>query len=110
METICMKCQKLFSGKNKKNISRCYLLKILPSMKIKICKKQLSKNYVKNNNNSNKNKDRPKSLHYQLGLQCINLRRQLHEMSNPQILSSGKNKKKYPQFVICYISQESDKG
>ena len=30
METICMKCQNLFSGKNKKNISKCRLLKILP--------------------------------------------------------------------------------
>ena len=30
METICMKCQILFSGKNKKNISKCRLLKILP--------------------------------------------------------------------------------
>ena len=29
-ETICMKCQMLFSGKNKKNISKCHLLKILP--------------------------------------------------------------------------------
>ena len=29
-ETICMKCQILFSGKNKKNISKCRLLKILP--------------------------------------------------------------------------------
>ena len=27
---ICMKCQILFSGKNKKNISKCCLLKILP--------------------------------------------------------------------------------
>ena len=25
-ETICMKCQILFSGKNKKNISKCHLL------------------------------------------------------------------------------------
>ena len=31
-ETICMECQILFSGKNKKNISKCRLLKILPSM------------------------------------------------------------------------------
>ena len=29
-ETICMKCQILFSGKNKKNISKWCLLKILP--------------------------------------------------------------------------------
>ena len=29
-ETICMKYQILFSGKNKKNISKCRLLKILP--------------------------------------------------------------------------------
>ena len=29
-ETICMKCQILFSEKNKKNISKCCLLKILP--------------------------------------------------------------------------------
>ena len=29
-ETICMQCQILFSGKNKKNISKCRLLKILP--------------------------------------------------------------------------------
>ena len=29
METVCMKCQILFYGKNKKNISKC-LLKILP--------------------------------------------------------------------------------
>ena len=28
--SICMKCQILFSGKNKKNISKCRLLKILP--------------------------------------------------------------------------------
>ena len=27
-----MKCQSLFSGKNKKNISKCHLLKVLPSM------------------------------------------------------------------------------
>ena len=31
METICMKCQNMFSGKNnKKNISKCRLLKFLP--------------------------------------------------------------------------------
>ena len=30
LETICMKCQILFSWKNKKNISKCRLLKILP--------------------------------------------------------------------------------
>ena len=27
LETICMKCQILFSGKNRKNISKCCLLK-----------------------------------------------------------------------------------
>ena len=32
-ETICMKCQSLFSGTNKKNISKCHLLKILLSIK-----------------------------------------------------------------------------
>ena len=31
IETICMKCQ-MFSGKNKKNISKCCLLKILPRL------------------------------------------------------------------------------
>ena len=31
VETVCMKCQSPFSGKNKKNISK-YLLKFLPSM------------------------------------------------------------------------------
>ena len=31
-ETICMKCQIPFSRKNKKNISKCHLLKFLPSM------------------------------------------------------------------------------
>ena len=34
-----MKCQNLFSGKNKKNISKCRLLKILPrvlSVKVNI--------------------------------------------------------------------------
>ena len=30
METICMKCQITFSGKNKKSISECRLLKFLP--------------------------------------------------------------------------------
>ena len=30
LETVCMKCQNLFSGKNKKNILRCHLLEILP--------------------------------------------------------------------------------
>ena len=29
LETICMKCQNLFSRENKKNISICHLLKIL---------------------------------------------------------------------------------
>ena len=28
--TICIKCQILFSGENKKNISKCHLLKIYP--------------------------------------------------------------------------------
>ena len=32
VETIYMKCQNLFSGKNKKNISVCCLLKSLPRM------------------------------------------------------------------------------
>ena len=32
METICMKCWVLFSGKNKNNISGCRLLKVLPRM------------------------------------------------------------------------------
>ena len=27
-----MKCQRLLSGKNKKNLSKCHLLKFLPSM------------------------------------------------------------------------------
>ena len=31
-ETICMKCQILFSRKDKKNISKCRLLKFLPSI------------------------------------------------------------------------------
>ena len=30
VEAICMKCQILFPGKNKKNISMCHLMKILP--------------------------------------------------------------------------------
>ena len=34
METIRMKCQILFSGKNQKNIPKCPLLKMLPSMLI----------------------------------------------------------------------------
>ena len=29
LEKICMKCKIVFSGKNKKNISKCRLLKIL---------------------------------------------------------------------------------
>ena len=32
LETVCMKYQNLFSGKNKKNMSICCLLKILPWM------------------------------------------------------------------------------
>ena len=32
LETICRKYQNLFSGKNKKNISKCRLLKLLPRM------------------------------------------------------------------------------
>ena len=43
-----MKCQILFSGKNKKNISKCRLLKILPRVKCQILfsgknKKNISK-------------------------------------------------------------------
>ena len=36
MEIICMKCQNLFSGKNKKNISKCHLLKIVPRVVLSI--------------------------------------------------------------------------
>ena len=43
-ETICMKCQILFSRKNKKNISKCHLLKFLPSMQsIKVSESECSK-------------------------------------------------------------------
>ena len=43
METICMKCQILFSWTNKKNISNCHLLKILPRvLSIKVCTKQIA--------------------------------------------------------------------
>ena len=41
METVCMKCQILFSGEkknNKKNISKCHLLKILPRVQSEILK------------------------------------------------------------------------
>ena len=34
METICMKCQILFSGKNKKNVSVCCLLKLPRVVKV----------------------------------------------------------------------------
>ena len=29
-ETVCMKCQRLLSGKNEKKIAKCHLLKFLP--------------------------------------------------------------------------------
>ena len=32
-ETICMKCQRLFSGQNKNIFSECRLLNVLPSVK-----------------------------------------------------------------------------
>ena len=38
---ICIKCQILFSGKNKKNISTSRRLKILPSMKASKCKNEV---------------------------------------------------------------------
>ena len=31
LETICMKCRNMFSGKNKKNISKCRLLHFFPA-------------------------------------------------------------------------------
>ena len=34
METICMKCQNLFSWELKKNILKCHLLKFLPRVLI----------------------------------------------------------------------------
>ena len=36
LETICMKYQIIFSRKNKKNTSKCHLLKFLPSMQSEI--------------------------------------------------------------------------
>ena len=45
-----MKCQSLFSGKNKKNISKCHTLNFLPSMlniKKKKTKKKQKKAYIK---------------------------------------------------------------
>ena len=38
LETICMKCQILFPGKNKKNILKCHLMKILPRvLSVNLC-------------------------------------------------------------------------
>ena len=49
-DTICIKYQILFSRKNKKNISKCLLLKFLSSMQnvneLQICVILLSYNYV----------------------------------------------------------------
>ena len=45
-----MKCQILFSGKNKKNISKCRLLKILPrvlSVKQTVIQETFQPNYFK---------------------------------------------------------------
>ena len=45
LETICMKYQNLFSGKNKKNISNCRLLKIYSECKaliVKLCRSKKS--------------------------------------------------------------------
>ena len=38
-KTICMEYQNLFSGKYKKNIAKCRLLKLLPSMlSVNLCR------------------------------------------------------------------------
>ena len=42
-----MKCQILFSGKNKKNISKCRLLKILPRvLSVKLIRDDLISTYM----------------------------------------------------------------
>ena len=41
-ETICMKCQILFSGKNKKNILICHLPKFYPECKVLTCRRSIS--------------------------------------------------------------------
>ena len=49
VEIICMKCQNQFSGKYKKTISGCHLLKILPtelSVTYSIKKSQTKKIYI----------------------------------------------------------------
>ena len=43
-----MKCQNLSSGKNKKTISVCFLLKILPSFLLKILPSMLRVNIIVN--------------------------------------------------------------
>ena len=41
-------------------------------------------------------------------MQIVSIGDNLHDISKPVFLI--KNKKKYHQFVICWISQESGKG
>ena len=50
-ETICMKCQSQFSGKNKKNNSKCCLLNFFPSMLS--VKHQYLSNVISDTANSN---------------------------------------------------------
>ena len=45
LETMCIKCLILFSGKNRKNISFCHLVKILPSILSVNIKNSLVLNY-----------------------------------------------------------------
>ena len=85
LETICMKCQILFSGKNKKKFVVCWI-----------------------NPESDKGWNSLESeflLH--LGCKLSPLETICMKC---QILFSGKNKKKCHQFIVCWINPESDKG
>ena len=56
LETICMKCQNMFFGENKKNISKCCLLKFLP--RVLSDKSRFSHALVQISNTGNGNRDR----------------------------------------------------
>ena len=71
-EAICLKCQSLFSGKNKKNTSNCRLLKFLPSMlSVNSTPSPSSVRVIKNSSKKKKKKKKKKIIKLLRELFCV---------------------------------------
>ena len=108
METICLKCQNLFSGKTKKNIWKCHLLNFLPRL---LSVKDIYGSWQNHPHSVNKGTSPTPPTHIQITSNPIVLRQAwVNETKEYVFIWPSLNEPHYQKILLrtCAPSEDSD--